>query len=128
MNLVHVVGNVRWRLLSLLHSAPPGAGELRAIDERYRITRFRTLTRRAVSVLPPVWREWTAECFLRRAGAPGPAAEHIAKRSIARSLMHMRVSVVPKALFSKLWTARFVAKSWLCWRCTRMIPPLPHEV
>ncbi|MCI0467046.1 MAG: pyridoxamine 5'-phosphate oxidase family protein [Beijerinckiaceae bacterium] len=30
-----------------------------------------------MAVLPGMWREWVAEKFLRREGAPGPAAEHV---------------------------------------------------
>ena len=88
MKFAHAVGNVRGRLLTLMRSAkiadllsdtnaPTRDGQLRDTTDRYRLTPFRTLTRRAASVLPPVWREWAAESFLRRADAPGPAAEHI---------------------------------------------------
>src|SRR5450631_807805 len=58
-------------------STPQSQGELRGVGDRYRLARFRTLTHQAVSVLPPVWREWAAEHFLRRTDAPGPAAEHV---------------------------------------------------
>src|SRR5438309_9699279 len=99
MNLVHVVGNVRWRLLPLMRSAqipvpltnagaPPRDGKSRDADDRYRITRFPTLTRHAASALPPIWREWAAESFLRRASAPGPAAEHLL--SAAKSQQKIR--------------------------------------
>ena len=110
MKLVHVVGNVRWRLLLLMRSAqiavpfsgagaPSRASELRDADDRYRLTRFRTLTRRAVRVLPPLLREWAAECFLRRANAPGPAAEHVvqyllsAAKSQHKACIHEAASV-----------------------------------
>ena len=110
MKLVHVVGNVRWRLLLLMRSpqiavpfsgacAPSRASELRDADDRYRLTRFRTLTRRAVRVLPPLLREWAAECFLRRANAPGPAAEHVvqyllsAAKSQRKACIHEVASV-----------------------------------
>jgi len=58
-------------------SAPASQGAWRDVDDRYRLTHFRTFIRRAMSVVPPVWRERVAEHFLRRAGAPGPAAEHV---------------------------------------------------
>jgi hypothetical protein len=44
--------------------------------ERYRLTPLRSFLHRAIGALPPTWREKAAERFLRRAGAPGPAAEH----------------------------------------------------
>ena len=46
-------------------------------DNRYRISRFRTLTHNLIGTLPPLWRERAAERFLRRESAPGPAAEHV---------------------------------------------------
>ena len=46
-------------------------------DNRYRISRFRTLTHNLIGTLPPLWRERAAERFLRRERAPGPAAEHV---------------------------------------------------
>ena len=110
MKLVHVVGNVRWRLQLLMRSpqiavpfsgagAPSRASESRDADDRYRLTRFRTLTHRAVRVLPPLLREWAAECFLRRANAPGPAAEHVvqyllsAAKSQRKACIHEVASV-----------------------------------
>ena len=103
MKLVHVVGNVRWRLLSLMRStqvliplpdigAPPRDSESRDVEGRYRITRFRTLTRRIVHVLPPVWREWAAECFLRRVNAPGPAAEHIVQYLLSAAKSQSKIT------------------------------------
>ena len=46
-------------------------------DDRYRITGFRSLAHNLIGTLPPLWREGAAERFLRRDGAPGPAAEHV---------------------------------------------------
>jgi hypothetical protein len=50
--------------------ASPRVGALRELTDRYRLTRFRTLSHSAVSLLPPVWRERVAERFLRHANAP----------------------------------------------------------
>ena len=46
-------------------------------DNRYAVTRLRTLAHHAVGLLPPTWREPVAEYCVRRLGAPGPAAEHL---------------------------------------------------
>ena len=46
-------------------------------NARYRIGRLKTMAHRAIGVLPPIWRERAAERFLRRPGAPAPAAEHV---------------------------------------------------
>lgn len=43
----------------------------------YEIGLTKTLAHSALRFAPPVWREKLAERFLRRAGAPGPAAEHV---------------------------------------------------
>jgi len=106
-----VVGNVRWRLLSLMRStilaplpnasALPRDGESRDVEDRYRITRFRTLTRRIVRVLPPVWREWAAECFLRRANAPGPAAEHIVQYLLSAAKSQSKIRIRDEATVAK---------------------------
>jgi len=111
MKLVHVVGNVRWRLLSLMRftvlvplpnaSAPPRDSESRDVEDRYRITRFRTLTRRIVHVLPPMWREWAAECFLRRANAPGPAAEHIVQYLLSAAKSQSKIRIRDEATVAK---------------------------
>ncbi len=45
--------------------------------ERYRLTTLRSSLHRAAGALPPALREKAAEKFLRRAGSPGPAAEHV---------------------------------------------------
>ena len=45
-------------------------------NARYKISRLKTMAHRAIGSLPPVWRERAAERFLRRPGAPAPAAEH----------------------------------------------------
>ncbi len=45
-------------------------------NARYKISRLKTMAHRAIGRLPPVWRERAAERFLRRPGAPAPAAEH----------------------------------------------------
>ena len=52
-------------------------GEPSANDKRYKLTRLRTLAHHFLGLLPPAWRERLAERFLRRAGAPGPATEHV---------------------------------------------------
>jgi hypothetical protein len=82
MNLVHVVGNVRWRLLSLMR--PP---------------KFRF--RRAASALPPIWREWAAESFLRRATAPGPAAEHIVQYLLSAAKSQQKIRTREEATVAK---------------------------
>ena len=46
-------------------------------DSRYLISGLRVFAHRAISVLPPVYREKLAERFFRRAEAPAPAAEHV---------------------------------------------------
>jgi hypothetical protein len=112
MKLVHVVGNVRWRLLSLMRSTqilvplskaavPPRGGESPDIDDRYRLTRFRTLTRRAMRLLPPVWREWAAESFLRRANAPGPAAEHVVQYLLSAAKSRHKANGLVEATIAK---------------------------
>jgi hypothetical protein len=111
MKLVHVVGNVRRRLLSLMRSTVlvplpyaserPRDGDSRDFEDRYRITRFRTLTRRIVHVLPPVWREWAAECFLRRVNAPGPAAEHIVQYLLSAAKSQSKIRIRDEATVAK---------------------------
>jgi hypothetical protein len=112
MNLVHVVGNLRWRLLSLMRSAqipvpltnagaPPRDGKLRDADDRCRITRFRTLTRHAASALPLIWREWAAESFLRRASVPGPAAEHIVQYLLSAAKSQQKIRAREEATVAK---------------------------
>lgn len=46
-------------------------------DGRYLISGLRVFAHRAISALPPVYREKVAERFFRRAEAPAPAAEHV---------------------------------------------------
>jgi hypothetical protein len=60
----------------------------------YRLTRFKLFLHRAIGALPPVWREWMAEHFIRRKGAPGPAAEHVLQYllSAAKSAKRGRIS------------------------------------
>lgn len=48
-----------------------------SVDGRYRISGLKVFAHRAISVLPPVYREKVAERFFRRAEAPAPAAEHV---------------------------------------------------
>lgn len=83
------IGNLGFRLLA---RTPSGMFDVRAFSprstrsetsvvgdargDRYRVKPSRTLLHRAVGALPPFMRESVAEAFLRRAGAPGPAAEH----------------------------------------------------
>ncbi|MGH6842491.1 MAG: hypothetical protein ACREDV_10440, partial [Methylocella sp.] len=81
MKLVHVAGNARQRVLcwmrALQFNVSLADDSARGAGDRYRLTPFRTLICRAARALPPVWRERAAERFLRRTGAPGPAAEHV---------------------------------------------------
>jgi len=44
---------------------------------RYKLGRLTTFAHRAAGRLPPAWREAMAERWLRRQGAPAPAAEHV---------------------------------------------------
>jgi hypothetical protein len=46
-------------------------------DGRYRLSGLRVFALRAISALPPAYREKVAERFFRRADAPAPAAEHV---------------------------------------------------
>ena len=71
------LGHVSFRgvqLQTLLHKHDREAG---LAGERYRLTTLRSSLHRAVGALPPILREKAAEKFLRRAGSPGPAAEHV---------------------------------------------------
>ncbi|MGH6820266.1 MAG: hypothetical protein ACREDU_05320, partial [Methylocella sp.] len=81
--------------------APPGHGELRGVDDRYRLTRFRTLIRRAARALPPVWRERAAERFLRRTGAPGPAAEHVVQYLLSAAKSKRKNRALEEATVAK---------------------------
>lgn len=60
---------------AMLHPGPASAAKATG-DDRYDVTPRRTLIHRATNALPPAWRERVAERYLRRAEAPGPAAEH----------------------------------------------------
>jgi hypothetical protein len=112
MKLVHVVGNVRrgtscWmRALQIPVSLPDGGapsrhGKLRGVDDRYRVTWLRTLVRRATRALPPVWRERVAEWFLRRAGAPGPAAEHVVQYLLSAAKSKRKNRALEEATVAK---------------------------
>jgi hypothetical protein len=46
-------------------------------DRRSRVTPMGAFLRKALGLAPPHWREIAAERWLRRVGAPGPAAEHV---------------------------------------------------
>ncbi len=46
-------------------------------DKRYVRTSIGDIARAALSAAPPHWREAAAERWFRRAGAPGPANEHV---------------------------------------------------
>ena len=72
-----------------------------ALDDRYRITRFRTLIHHAVHVLPPMWREWAAECYLRRADAPGPAAEHVVQYLLSAAMLQRRANIRKETTVAK---------------------------
>ena len=65
-------------------NATSSAGASR--DDRYVVTSFRTSIRRAAQALPPAWREWAAERYLRRAEAPGPAAEHVVQYLLSAAM------------------------------------------
>ena len=112
MKLVHVVGNGRrgiscWmRALQIPGSlpddgAPPRHGKLRGVDDRYRVTWLRTSVRRAAGALPPVWRERVAEWFLRRAGAPGPAAEHVLQYLLSAATSKRKIRTFQQATVAK---------------------------
>lgn len=53
-------------------------------NERYKLTRSRTLGCAALGIAPPHWREAAAELLLRRTGAPGPASEHVFQYQLSR--------------------------------------------
>ena len=112
MKFIHVVRKVRWHLKSSIRSAqiavplpdagtPPRDSQLRDADDRYRLTRFRTWARRAASVLPPLWREWVAERFLRRVNAPGPAAEHVVQYLLSAAKAQHKASIRQEATVAK---------------------------
>lgn len=112
MKSKHVWGNVLRRFLSAVHfqngllpspsaSAMLPADELRSNGNRYHITFFRTLVRRAVRLFPPVWREYIAEHCLRRSGAPGPAAEHIVQYLLSAARAQRKVKSGDEATVEK---------------------------
>ena len=78
---------------------PDGATSMvdAALDDRYRITRFRTLIGRAAHVLPPMRREWAAERYMRRADAPGPAAEHVVQYLLSAAMSQRKATVRAEA-------------------------------
>ncbi len=59
-----------WRQLSAEATRRP-------LDHRYVLTPIGAFLRKALGLAPPRWREAAAERWLRRTGAPGPAAEHV---------------------------------------------------
>lgn len=66
----------RLPLPRLLASAPETLP--RGADaQRYKMSAFGAFIRSALGAAPPFWREAAAEFWLRRAGAPGPASEHV---------------------------------------------------
>jgi len=71
------------------------------IDASYRLTRLRTLSHLAVGLLPPVWREWAAERFLRRPGAPGPASEHVMQYLLSAARRRQKSGRRPEATVVK---------------------------
>jgi hypothetical protein len=74
--LLETIGGFRRRCSGFVSAFNPSLAHL--IDEgRYKITPLRTLAHHAAGWLPPFWREPAAERFLRREGAPAPAAEHV---------------------------------------------------
>lgn len=105
-------GNVQWRHLSLLRSAknPMSSATASAprhncgshdIDSHYRITAFRTLIHRAVHALPPILRERVAEYVLRRANAPGPAAEHVVQYLLSAAKAKRKTHTLSEATVAK---------------------------
>ena len=70
-------------------------------DDRYRITRFRTLSCHAVGALPPMWREWAAERYLRRGKAPGPVAEHVLQYLSSVAMLRPEASSGKEATVAK---------------------------
>ncbi|MGC1863130.1 MAG: hypothetical protein WA733_18935 [Methylocystis sp.] len=88
--LARMLGDLGFRFLERVHSdvvSPHGVRlqtrpskhdqECNHGEKRYRLTSLRSFLFRAVGVIPPTLREKVAEKFLRRAGSPGPAAEHV---------------------------------------------------
>ncbi len=112
MKHFHMGRNVRWRHSSWLRSAknPMSSATASAprhncgshdIDSRYRITAFRTLIHRAVHALPPILRERVAEYVLRRANAPGPAAEHVVQYLLSAAKAKRKVHTLAEATVAK---------------------------
>jgi len=100
------LGYALWRLTQIPVSFPAftlplRTGEISSLEDRYRITRFRTLARQAVRLLPPAWRERVAERFLRRAGAPGPAAEHVVQYLLSVTAPQRRADARAEAIVAK---------------------------
>lgn len=68
---------------------------------RYRITALRTLIHRVVHALPPKLRERAAEYVLRRAGAPGPAAEHAVQYMLSAAKAKRKNHTFAEAIVAK---------------------------
>lgn len=86
----------------------PGSGlnEISAIGKQvigpdYRLTRLKLFLHKALGTLPPVWREWVAEHFVRRTGAPGPAAEHVIQYLLSGAKSARRGGTVREATVAK---------------------------
>jgi hypothetical protein len=103
MRLMHSIGSLALRLSARTPSdvhafrvfsrdrpPPDSRHDRRAEAARYRLNVPRTLLCRAVEALPPFLRETVAENFLRRAGAPGPAAEHVFQYSLSAARARKR--------------------------------------
>jgi hypothetical protein len=80
------------RVFSRGPPAPYSRHDRRAEAALYRLDVPRTLLCRAVEALPPFLRERVAENFLRRAGAPGPAAEHVLQYSLSAARAKKRAN------------------------------------
>jgi len=106
---IYIAANLRqltWRRIRISVSLPNGAAPLRAWewrdDERhYRLTPLRTFAHRVARVLPPVWRERASERFLRRAGAPGPTAEHVVQYLLSAAKSKRKSSASDEAVVTK---------------------------
>lgn len=74
--LLEKIGGFRRRFAALIFVFERSSAR-RVSETRYKITPLRTFVYHAASWLPPFWREPAAERFMRREGAPAPAAEHV---------------------------------------------------
>jgi hypothetical protein len=116
VSLMHAIGSFSFRRigrsLSDMHSfrmrystATPSDQSLDrgGKGDQYKLTPLRTFLHRIPEVLPPSLRDWAAERFLRRVGAPGPAAEHAFQYllSAAKAKEHHKVGHLAVATDAK---------------------------